>query len=78
MAKAWNQTRVSETLRIEYQIIQGPLGDREPIVSCRTKQTALTKGFTGRLARGIDDELLQMLNRSGTEILSYPLQRSLM
>src|SRR5271170_2712119 len=26
MAKAWNQTRVSETLGIEYPIIQGPLG----------------------------------------------------
>ncbi|MBB5338958.1 nitronate monooxygenase [Tunturiibacter gelidoferens] len=26
MAKAWNQTRVSEVLRIEYPIIQGPLG----------------------------------------------------
>ncbi len=26
MAKAWNQTRVSEALGIEYPIIQGPLG----------------------------------------------------
>ena len=26
MAKTWNQTRVSETLGIEYPIIQGPLG----------------------------------------------------
>src|SRR5580692_5666696 len=26
MAKAWNQTRVSELLGIEYPIIQGPLG----------------------------------------------------
>src|SRR5580700_3489200 len=26
MAKAWNQTRVSEVLGIEYPIIQGPLG----------------------------------------------------
>jgi nitronate monooxygenase len=26
MAKAWNQTRVSEILGIEYPIIQGPLG----------------------------------------------------
>src|SRR6202022_1642168 len=26
MAKAWNQTRVSEILAIEYPIIQGPLG----------------------------------------------------
>jgi nitronate monooxygenase len=26
MAKAWNQTRVSEALAIQYPIIQGPLG----------------------------------------------------
>src|SRR5712675_1497516 len=26
MAKAWNQTRVSEILGVEYPIIQGPLG----------------------------------------------------
>src|ERR1700726_2915129 len=39
--------------------------------------TALTKGFTGRLARGIHNRLLQELNRPGTEILPYPLQRAL-
>jgi nitronate monooxygenase len=26
MTRAWNQTRVSEVLGIEYPIIQGPLG----------------------------------------------------
>jgi nitronate monooxygenase len=26
VAKAWNQTRISEALRIEYRIIQEPLG----------------------------------------------------
>ena len=40
--------------------------------------TALTKGFTGRLARGIHNRLLQELNQQGTAILPYPLQRSLM
>ena len=39
--------------------------------------TALTKGFTGRLARGIHNRLLHELNRPGTEILPYPLQRGL-
>ena len=39
--------------------------------------TALTKGFTGRLARGIHNRLLQELNREGTAILPYPLQRGL-
>jgi nitronate monooxygenase len=40
-------------------------------------RTALTKGFTGRLARGIHNHLLEELNRPGTEILPYPLQRGL-
>src|ERR1700722_17800719 len=39
--------------------------------------TALTKGFTGRLARGIHNRLLEELNQAGTAILPYPLQRSL-
>ncbi len=39
--------------------------------------TALTKGFTGRLARGIHNRLMEELNRKGTEILPYPLQRAL-
>jgi len=51
---------------------------RDSILSGNAGRTALTQGFTGRLARGIDNELLQMLNKPGTEILPYPLQRSLM
>ena len=43
----------------------------------RNVQTALTKGFTGRLARGIRNRLMEELNRQGTEILPYPLQRGL-
>jgi nitronate monooxygenase len=39
--------------------------------------TALTKGFTGRLARGIHNRLLKELNHDGTAILPYPLQRRL-
>jgi nitronate monooxygenase len=39
--------------------------------------TALTKGFTGRLARGIRKRLLEELNQTGTAILPYPLQRAL-
>jgi nitronate monooxygenase len=40
-------------------------------------RTGLTKGFTGRLARGIHNQLLEELNRPGVEILPYPLQRAL-
>jgi nitronate monooxygenase len=39
--------------------------------------TALTKGFTGRLARAIHNRVMEDLNRTGTEILPYPLQREL-
>jgi nitronate monooxygenase len=51
---------------------------REALLRGKAARTALTRGFTGRLARGIDNELLQTMNKPGTEILPYPLQRSLM
>jgi nitronate monooxygenase len=51
---------------------------RDALLSSRARHTALTRGFTGRLARGIDNELLQAMNKPGTEILPYPLQRALM
>ncbi len=51
---------------------------REAILSGKGRQTGLTRGFTGRLARGIHNELLQKLNEPDTAILPYPLQRSLM
>ena len=51
---------------------------REAILSGKAGHTSLTRGFTGRLARGIHNELLQSLNQPGTEILPYPLQRALM
>ena len=40
-------------------------------------RTALTKGFTGRLARGIKNRLMDAVNAPGAEILPYPLQRLL-
>jgi nitronate monooxygenase len=39
--------------------------------------TGLTRGFTGRLARGIHNRLMGELNREGTPTLPYPLQRAL-
>jgi nitronate monooxygenase len=51
---------------------------REAILSKAAGHTALTRGFTGRLARGVNNELLQTLNKSDVETLPYPLQRSLM
>jgi nitronate monooxygenase len=41
-------------------------------------QTGLTRGFTGRLARGIQNRLMEELNRPGTPFLPYPLQRHLL
>ena len=46
-------------------------------LSGRNVRTALTKGFTGRLARGIRNRLMEELNRKENEILPYPLQRAL-
>jgi nitronate monooxygenase len=51
--------------------------DRKALLSGQAKQTALTRGFTGRLARGIKNLLLDELNKKDVEILPYPLQRSL-
>jgi nitronate monooxygenase len=51
---------------------------REAILSGKAGRTSLTLGFTGRLARGIHNGLLESLNQPGTEILPYPLQRALM
>ena len=51
---------------------------RDALLSRRASRTALTKGFTGRLARGVHNQLIEELNRPGVEILPYPLQRMLM
>jgi nitronate monooxygenase len=54
----------------------GPL-HRQVLRGKKTGHTALTKGFTGRLARGIHNRLLEELNQAGTPVLPYPLQRRL-
>jgi nitronate monooxygenase len=50
---------------------------RQALRGKKAGHTALTKGFTGRLARGIHNRLLEELNAEGTAILPYPLQRRL-
>ena len=50
---------------------------REALLGKHAGHTALTRGFTGRLARGIHNRLMEDLNREGTGILPYPLQRGL-
>jgi len=50
---------------------------RQALRGKKAGHTALTKGFTGRLARGIYNRLLEELNQKGTAILPYPLQRRL-
>jgi nitronate monooxygenase len=50
---------------------------RQALRGKKAGHTALTKGFTGRLARAIHNPLLEELNAEGTAILPYPLQRRL-
>src|SRR4051812_12810965 len=50
---------------------------REALLGEQAGHTSLTRGFSGRLARGIHNRLLEQLNQSGAEILPYPLQRAL-
>src|SRR6266478_6244352 len=50
---------------------------RQALREKKAGHSALTKGFTGRLARGIHNRLMEELNQQGTEILPYPLQREL-
>src|SRR5450755_919592 len=50
---------------------------RQVLRGKKAGHTALTKGFTGRLARGIHNRLLEELNQAGTPILPYPMQRRL-
>src|SRR5438552_3060582 len=50
---------------------------RQALRGKKAGHTALTKGFTGRLARGIHNRLLQEMNQEGMAVLPYPLQRSL-
>src|SRR6267143_3342876 len=50
---------------------------RETLRRRNAGHTALTKGFTGRLARAIHNRVMEDLNRNGAEILPYPLQREL-
>jgi nitronate monooxygenase len=50
---------------------------RHALLSGQASRTALTKGFTGRLARGIENQLLADLNQPDVETLPYPLQRAL-
>jgi nitronate monooxygenase len=50
---------------------------RDTLQRRKAGHTTLTKGFTGRLARAIHNRIMEDLNRSGTEVLPYPLQREL-
>jgi nitronate monooxygenase len=50
---------------------------REALLGRDAGHTALTRGFTGRLARGIENRLLREFNQQAPETLPYPLQRGL-
>jgi nitronate monooxygenase len=50
---------------------------REAILGGHAARTALTRGVTGRLARGIHNRALETLSAPDAELLPYPLQRQL-
>lgn len=50
---------------------------RAALRSPAAAHTGLTDAFTGRLARGIRNRLMEELGRDGVEVLPYPLQRAL-
>jgi nitronate monooxygenase len=50
---------------------------RAALLSGKAGRTALTRGFTGRLARGIRNQLMETMSAPSVEILPYPLQRHL-
>ena len=45
---------------------------RSAILGENARRTGLTRGLTGRLARGIQNQLLEGVNRLGVEILPFP------
>jgi nitronate monooxygenase len=51
---------------------------REALLGGEAGRTGLTRGFTGRLARGLRNRLLETMSAPGVEVLPYPLQRFLM
>jgi nitronate monooxygenase len=50
---------------------------RGALLGGKAGRTALSRGFTGRLGRGVQNRLMDILNAPGVEILPYPLQRFL-
>src|SRR2546423_2664083 len=50
---------------------------RKALLQGQAEFTGLTKAFTGRLARGIQNRLMSELKEERAEILPYPLQRIL-
>ena len=50
---------------------------RETLMQRKAEFTGLTKAYTGRLARGIQNRLMSQLEQERAEILPYPLQRML-
>ncbi|WP_446743547.1 NAD(P)H-dependent flavin oxidoreductase [Silvibacterium acidisoli] len=50
---------------------------RSIILNGEASLTGLTRGFTGRLARGVRNRMMEMWNSASEDILPYPLQRQM-
>lgn len=51
---------------------------RATVLSAAARKTHLTRGFTGRLGRGIKNQIMDVMNSPNVRVLPYPLQRYLM
>jgi len=54
-----------------------PVAHREALLSSRSRDTMLTRVFTGRLARGLRNRLGSALEQESAPVLPYPLQGQL-
>lgn len=56
---------------------KAPNDHKEAIIHAQPEDTTVTKVFSGKSARGIENNFINDLETSGTNILPYPLQNDL-
>lgn len=54
-----------------------PASYRQRLLECKTDQTRQTRVFSGRLARGLDNRFIQMMEAVAEQFPPYPIQNAL-